>query len=294
VHSYWDDFFAVRGLADAADAAAVLGDADAAQRIGALRDALRADLHASIVHALSDHAIDFIPGSVELGDFDPTSTAIAFDPCGEAERLPADAVARTFDRFWSEFEARRRGDHAADAYTPYEVRTAAAFVMLGQKARALTLLDWLIADQRLPPWREWPEIAWRDRRAPRFLGDLPHGWIASSFARAVRRMIAYERRDDGALVLAAGIPEAWVRESPGVRVRALPTHFGALDYTMCADGDDRVRVLLGGDARPPGGFVITSPIDRPLRAVRVDGDERSSTDSRQAVVQKAAAVVLLY
>jgi GH15 family glucan-1,4-alpha-glucosidase len=43
VHSYWDDFFAVRGLADAADAANVLGETAEAQRIGALHDAMRAD-----------------------------------------------------------------------------------------------------------------------------------------------------------------------------------------------------------------------------------------------------------
>ena len=48
VHSYWDDCFAVRALADAADAAAVLGDGGAAARIGALRDAMRADLRASV------------------------------------------------------------------------------------------------------------------------------------------------------------------------------------------------------------------------------------------------------
>jgi len=295
VHSYWDDFFALRGLGDAADAAAWLGDAPAAERIGALRDAMRADLHASIARGMAEHGIDFIPGSAELGDFDPTSTAIAFDPCAEANGLPATALARTFARYWSELEARRRGDAKNEAYTPYEVRTAAALLMLGQRDRALSLLEWLIADQRLTPWCEWPEISWNDRRAPRFFGDLPHGWVASSFVRAVRRLIAYERSDDSALVLAAGVPDGWVREAPGVRVRALPTHFGRLDYTMCADGEDRVRVTLGGDAHPPGGFVIVSPFDRPLRSVLVDGSTRPVIEpDRIALVQLAAELVLIY
>jgi len=294
VHSYWDDFFAVRGLADAAEAAALLGDAAAAERIGALRDAMRSDLQASIARSLTDHGIDFIPGSVELGDFDPTSTAIAFDPCGEAARLPAAALTRTFERYWAELEARRRGEVKNEAYTPYEVRTAAALLMLGQPERALSLLEWLIADQRLAPWCEWPEIAWNDRRAPRFFGDLPHGWVASSFVRAVRRLIAYERLDDGALVLGAGVPEAWVREAPGVRVRALPTHFGLLDYSLCAEADDRVRVTLGGPARPPGGFVIVSPFDRPLRGTSIDGSEAPARDPRQVIAQKATEVLLSY
>ena len=294
VHSYWDDFFALRGLTDASEAAAVLGDAATAADITEVRDAMRADVHASIDRAMRMHGIDFVPGSADLGDFDPTSSAIAFDPCDEADGLPAAALARTFERYWEEFQARRRGNNPADAYTAYEVRTAGALVMLGHKDRALELLDWLIADQRLAPWREWPEISWRDRRAPRFVGDIPHGWIASSFVRAVRRMIAYERTHDRALVLAAGIPAAWVREAPGVRVHALRTHHGLLDFTMCADGADRVKVSIGGSLQvPEGGIVVESPYARPLRAIVVDGSRSAPVDPRRIVVRKPTADIAL-
>ncbi len=294
VHAYWDDFFAVRGLGDAAYAAAALGDTEASERIGALRDAMRHDLHASIVRTIADHRIDFLPGSVELGDFDPTSTAIALDPGGEGARLPPAALARTFERYWEEFELRRRGENPAEAYSAYEVRNAPALVLLGQKARAVDLLQWLIDDQRPPPWHQWPEVSTRDPRAPRFLGDLPHGWIASSFVRTVRRMLVYERADDGALVLAAGVPAAWVREAPGVRVRGLPTHAGPLDYTMCAEGDDRVRVTLGGAVRcPAAGIVVESPLERPIRRVVVDGRQQPATDSQRVTLRSMAADVIL-
>jgi len=294
VHAYWDDFFAVRGLGDAAEAAAVVGDRAVSTRMRALRDAMRGDLHASIVRTIADHGIDFLPGSVELGDFDPTSSAIALDPGGEGARLPPAALARTFERYWEEFDVRRRGETAADAYTAYEVRNAPALVLLGQKRRAFELLQWLIDDQRPPPWRQWPEVSTRDPRAPRFLGDLPHGWIASSFVRAVRRMLAYERVDDEALVLAAGVPEAWVREVPGVRVRALPTHFGPLDYTMCAEGVDRVRVTLGGGVRyPAGGIVVESPFDRPLRGVVVDGCAQPAVDAERVTLRSLARELIL-
>ena len=51
------------------------------------------------------------------------------------------------------------------------------------------------------------------------LGDLVIAtpFLQAAFARAVRRMIAYEQPDNGTLVLAAGVPESWVREVPGVR-----------------------------------------------------------------------------
>jgi hypothetical protein len=166
--------------------------------------------------------------------------------------------------------------------------------MLGHKERAYELLDWLISDQRLESWREWPEISWHDRRAPRFVGDIPHGWIASSFVRAVRRMIAYERTADCALVLAAGVPEAWVREEPGVRVRGLRTHHGLLDLTMCAEGDDRVKVTIGGSIRvPEGGIVVESPYARALRAVVIDGVKSPPTDPRRVIVRNATAAIVL-
>ncbi|HWP65811.1 MAG TPA: discoidin domain-containing protein [Candidatus Limnocylindria bacterium] len=288
VHSYWDDFFAVRALADAAWAAALLGDTATASRLDAEAAAMRGDLARSIAQTMAEHGLAVLPGSVELGDFDPTSSAIAVDPCGAEALLPPGALAATFERYWAEVEARRRGDAANEAYTPYEVRNASALLQLGWPERALTLLAWLIEDQRPPAWRQWPEIAWRDPRAPRFLGDLPHGWVASSFVRALRRLLAWERRDAGVLVIGAGVPRAWT-EDPGVVLRALPTHFGPLDAAIRATSPDEVVVRLGGAARPPGGFVVMSPGRRALATVLVDGRPHASA-ARDAVAVAAGPV----
>lgn len=293
VHSYWDDWFAVRGLADAAQAAAALGDAQAAARFAAARDAMRAALHASLAASMARHRIDFLPGSVELGDLDPTSTAIAIDPCGEGARLPRAALERTFEHYWQEFETRRAGRAEGDAYTPYEVRNAAALLHLGWKERALALLEWLIADQRPTAWRQWPEVAHRDRRAPRFLGDLPHAWVAASFARALRRLLAWEDDEAGTLLLAAGIPEAWALEAPGVRVRGLPTHFGPLDLTLEPAGPDAVRARVGGACRPPRGAVLVSPLSRPLRQIEEGGRARRPDDPHRVVLRALPAELVL-
>lgn len=293
VHSYWDDFFALRALADAASAAAALGDDAARERFSNERDALRRDVHVSVADTIERHRLDILPGSVELGDFDPTSTAIAFDPCGEATRLPRAALERTFERYWDEHEARRRSESLADAYTAYEIRNAVALQRLGRRDRALALLAALIEDQRPTGWRQWPEVSTRDPRTPRFLGDLPHGWIASSFLRSVRRLVVDEDRDAGVLVLGAGVPEAWLRDGDGVRVARLPTLFGALDLHYRAESERRVRMRLGGACRPPGGIVLVSPFSMPLRTVEIDGRPGAAGDPGLVALRDVPREVVL-
>jgi len=294
VHSYWDDFFALRGLKDAADLARVMGDEGRVTKLAALRDAFREALYASLRRAMAQHAIDYLPGSAELGDFDPTSTSIALAPGGEREHLPAPALARTYDRYWAEFEARRRGDTDWDEYSPYELRNVGAFVLLGEKQRALELLDYCLADRRPRGWNQWPEVVWRDPGAPRFIGDMPHTWVGSDFIRSVRMMFAYERESDQALVLGAGLPAAWVATEHGVSVKRLPTYHGVLDLSVRAESADAVRVRVSGDLDvPPGGLVVTSPLARPLRKVTVNGRSLAAHAADSAVVREFPADVRL-
>src|SRR5690606_7694406 len=85
VHAYWDDFWALRGLGDAAELARALGeDADAA-RLAAERDDLRACLYASIEATIAARGLRYVPGSVEWADFDPAATATAIATTDAAE-----------------------------------------------------------------------------------------------------------------------------------------------------------------------------------------------------------------
>ncbi len=103
MHSYWDDFWALTGYKDAVEIAQSLGKPDAAARIAQSRDQFRGDLLASIAQAVKTHAIDFIPGCAELGDFDATSTTVALTPAGEQEGLPQGLLRNTFERYWQNF-----------------------------------------------------------------------------------------------------------------------------------------------------------------------------------------------
>jgi len=293
VHSYWDDFFALRGLKDAAFMATVLGDTEREEKLAALRDAFRETLYASIRKTAADHGIDYIPGSVELADFDPTSTTIALMPGGELESLPRPELARTFERYWTEFKQRQDGTEW-ESYTPYELRNVGALVRLGEKDRALELLDYFLANRHPLAWNEWAEIAWRDPAAPRFIGDMPHTWVGAGFVDSVRTMLAYERESDRALVLAAGVPARWVTSETGVGVKRLPTHYGILSYSLRADGPDTVRLRLSGDlAVPPGKIVVRSPLVRPLKSLTVNGKPAGTFTAEGAVLGECPADVVL-
>src|SRR5581483_4176504 len=219
-----------------------------------------------------------------LGDFDPTSTSIAAAPVDELGSLPAAALRRTFERYDDSVRSRRDGTRAWESYTPYEFRNVTALLRLGWKDRAHALLRALLADRRPEGWQQWAEVVWRDPRAPRFIGDMPHTWVGADFIRSALDLLAYET--DSALVVGAGIPADWVREGDGVAVRGLRTTRGPLGFTMKADGDGvRVRIE-GGLSPPPGGIVVRPPLDRPPRAAYANGRELALDGSGGVTVRE--------
>ncbi|HEY8517311.1 MAG TPA: discoidin domain-containing protein [Candidatus Binatia bacterium] len=295
VHSYWDDFFTLRGLRDAVDLARAVDDHERARHWAELRDAFRNDLYASIERTIAKHGIDYLPGSAELGDFDATSTAAAISPVGELANLPAGPLAKTFDRYMEYVRERATRPPGEEQYSPYELRNVAALIMMGRRDDALELLELLMADRRPEAWNQWAEVVWRDPDMPRFIGDMPHTWVGASFMRSVRTMYAYERENDAALVLAAGLPLAWLPEGgPGVGVKRLPTHYGVLHYRLRRDGPNALLFEISGDLEvPAGGIVLDPPLPAPLAAVKIDGAPQDVPQDGVVVVRRLPAAVRL-
>lgn len=280
MHSYWDDFWALRGYKDAVQLAQALGDKDAVQRIAASRDEFSHDLHASIVASAAQHRIDFIPGAAELGDFDATSTTIALAPGGEQQGLPQPLLHATFERYWNDFKARRDGHKDWADYTPYELRTIGAFVRLGWRDRAQQALQFFMADRRPAAWNQWAEVVGKEAREPRFIGDMPHAWISSDYVRSVLDLLAYERESDQSLVLAAGVPAEWLND--GVAVQGLATPQGLLSYRLRREGDAVLLNIEPGLRLPPGGLVFSWPGVGVPPAATLNGSPASWQQAGQA------------
>jgi hypothetical protein len=291
-YSYWDDFWGLAGYKDAAWIAGELGDADAAARLAAQGDEFRRELLASIAASAAAHGVAYIPGAADLGDFDATSTTIALSPGGEQHALPQDLLRATFERAWQALVARRPGGAPWTAYTPYELRLVGSFVRLGWRARAWEALAQYLGDQRPRAWNQWAEVVGRVVREPRFIGDMPHAWVHSDYARSALDLFAYERDADRALVLAAGLPAAWFA-GDGFAIERLPTPFGPLSYAVTAT-DRALTLQIGPGAVPPGGLVFPWPLAGPPGEARLDGrPARWRGDPPELVISHRPATIVL-
>jgi hypothetical protein len=89
--------------------------------------------------------------------------------------------------------------------------------------------------------------------------------VASDFIRAALDLFAYERTEDKAMVLAAGVPRAWLEA--GFAVRGLRTPWGALSYEVRRSRGALVLAVPRDCALPPGGLVV--PADLAGKEVRI-------------------------
>jgi hypothetical protein len=256
MHSYWDNFFIMKGLKDAADIQKILGEEKNYERIVKIRDTFRENLYNSLHLAMKYKGIDYIPGCVELGDFDATSTTIALTPCNELDNLPKPQVYNTFEKYYDYFRKRRDGGIDWVNYTPYENRLIGSFIMLDQPERAHELIEYFLQDQRPQGFYHWAEVVWKDHRKPGFIGDMPHTWVGSDFINAIRSMFVYENEYDQSLVLASALYQDWIDAPEGMSVEHLPTYYGEISYSILKEDDRYVFKIWGDMELPENGMEI--------------------------------------
>jgi hypothetical protein len=269
-HSYWDDFWGLKGWHDGAWLAASLGNAEmdawARTQYAVMRESVAASVRATMAWA----GTNVIPASADRGDYDPTSTSIGLDPCGQQDLLPADALQRTFTRYLNEVRL-RNVPNSLWAYTPYELRNVLSYVRLNRPADANELLTTLLRDRRPLAWQEFAEVVHSRLRHPGYLGDMPHTWVGTEYVRALIGMLMHEADDH--LDLLPGAPPAWLA-GDGASVTDLPTEYGHLTFSARQEGP-QLRVVLGPDLRADTAVDVSWPSRQRPKQVWVDGQERT-------------------
>jgi hypothetical protein len=295
MHSYWDDFFTLKGLKDAADIQNILGDDESYIRICKVRDTFMENLYSSIQLAMKNRKIDYIPGCAELGDFDATSTTIAITPCNELNNLPHPQVFNTFDKYYEFFKNRRDGKIEWINYTPYENRLIGSFILLDRPEKAHELIEFFLNDQRPQGWYHWAEVVWKDYRYPGYIGDMPHTWVGSDFINAIRSMFVYENEYDESLVIASALYQDWIDSPVGMSVENLPTYYGEISYSIKKDKDKYLFSIYGDVIPPANGIKIKNfnGSELPVK-VTVNGNETEDFDEMEITVKEVPADVVIY
>jgi hypothetical protein len=269
VHSYWDDYFAILGLKDAAVLASAVGhDTEAANYLAAAAD-LRKDVRDSIVATARHYKISEIASCSDYGETDASGVSILVNPCDEMSYMPQDLLRNTFDDYYARCLGRADGSVSWSGYTPYEFRNIGVFARWGDKDREMWLMRWFTKDTRPMGWNQWAEVVFQDARAPVYIGDMPHTWCAAEFVREIRDYFAYEDDSDKSLVLGSGVPEGWL-SGEGIRVQGLATAYGPVSLEASSQGSvDTYQV--SGSALAPGGVWLVGARSATPKAVTVNG-----------------------
>ena len=255
------------------------------------------------------HQIDYIPGCVELGDFDATSTTIALWPCNEAGATAQGRARRTRSiniGTASSSAATIRRSHGSTT-RPTNCARSAASCSSGQPERAQQALEFFMNDRRPPGWNQWPEVVHRDPRAAKFIGDLPHTWCGSDFVNSVRMMFLYEREADDARG-AARWRARRLGFGPAHRVSKLADLWRPPDLHFVAvraiDEDKLLAHLEGNCPIPAGKLRLSVPTGRAASATvngapaEIDADGRVvvnvlPADVEVTIVPKTGAIASL-
>ncbi len=273
-HSYWDDWWALKGWHDGAWLAEQWGDHETAKWAREQYAALRKSMTASIEVTMRWKGTDTIPADADTGGSDPTSLSIGLDPAGQQDAMPAAALKTTFERYLA--DVRKRDEPGAlFAYTPYEIRNVLTYVHLDQPEVANKLLMRFLGHRRPAPWQVLAEVVYSDPRHAIYLGDMPHTWIGSEYARAIFGMLMHE--GDDALDLLPGAPQAWL-QGEGLGVEGLPTAYGALTLRAQQQGDE-LRIELGSGLRKDAALQVHWPNRRKPVSVEIDGKPATGFDA---------------
>jgi hypothetical protein len=263
-HYYWDNFWALVGLSQAADAADRLGTGDG-DRWRAEAAGLQAAIETSLETVMGS-PVPYIPASVETLD-NPgmargTTPALHPYPVLNTDDPLLQRSFETYANRWIKPNGGGYLHREGQFWTYGGIELANAYLRLDRGDLVHQILGWTLAHQTLPG-----AFAWAEQVDPNDFsfsgGDMPHAWMASSLTILIRNMLVLEYARgpaDDALTLFQTAPVWWFEGDRGVTTRDLPTLYGPLDLTTSGDlrlEEERwvgtLTLALAG-AEPPGGY----------------------------------------
>ncbi|MFH1369500.1 MAG: discoidin domain-containing protein [Elusimicrobiota bacterium] len=268
MHSYWDDFYGILGMKDAVLALKALGDDEKAKWADDERKDFQECFYRSIQEVSKKFKIDYIPGCADIWWADPTATAIGAWPCLELDNMPKDLTENTFELYWKNLAYRIKGEWGGD-FTPYELRIANAFLMMGETEKLNKMISSYFTWKYPREWNHWAEVVVRNPRAEHYIGDMPHTWIGSDYICVIRNMFILEEGDT--LYLGKGICKEWLENGKRISITDMPTHFGKISYNV-ESLDNKIKINISGNLKNIAKTIFVIPkLDSPVKSVELNG-----------------------
>jgi hypothetical protein len=261
---YWDDFWSLRGLLDAAGLLRAAGDGEAAEEAEVAAGELRSAITASLELAAARTGVVAMPaGPTRELDAGMIGSLVACAPLGLL--APDDPwVAGTLEVLREKFclgDAFYQSISHTGLGTYLTLQIAFCELQAGDP-RAWRRLRWML-DAATPTFT-WPE-AIHPRLGGGCMGDGHHGWAAADFLSFVRQVLVRETPD--ALALCSLFPPEWAGQD--VEVHEAPTHFGRVSYALRWHGD---RPALLWECERPGVRLTVPGLDRSWSSIEPAGE----------------------
>lgn len=159
-------------------------------------------------------------------------------PAGWADR--GDPLIRgRFQEFWDKVRC-PGGCHSPEKdWTYFEAGEAHNYLLLGEREKAWTSIEWFLQNQTAPGLYTYPEaidgntaLLWPRTRGwddTEFV--TPHGWTAAELFHLLRDCLI--REEGGRLIIGSGILLEW--ECSSFEVKDIPTYFGKVSFSYNPD-----------------------------------------------------------
>jgi len=248
---YWDGFWGLAGLREAARAAEILGETQDAIKLRANYESFRADIEASLAITASRLGRQAMPASPyrqldagAIGSLVAAYPLRLFDP---NDPRVVDTIAALKENGWMEDAYFNHVGHAAlGTYLSLHV---AQCLLMQRNPDAWKIINWVL--HHASPTFTWAEGIHPGTRNGG-MGDGHHGWAAADFVLAVRNALLLE--EENHLVITPIMPQDWVAENNIIKVERAATYFGDVNFTI-AFGDHTATLVVRSDWRTMPEFI---------------------------------------
>jgi hypothetical protein len=228
-HYYWDDFWGIGGLRAAAALAARRGDAAAGEEFQREADDFERALERSLEKASQRLGVPALPASpyrrLDAGAIGSIAAGYPLQLWPAREPRLLATVEFLLQRCFVKggfFQ-----DMIHSGINAYLTLHAAQVLLRAGDMRSLELMDAVAG--LASPTGQWPE-AIHPRTLGGCMGDGQHVWAAAEWVLMIRNCFVREEGD--ALILAAGIPPAWLEPGETLSFGPAPTTFGTVSVII--------------------------------------------------------------